>query len=44
MEIESLGGMAKAVESGVPKMRIEEAAAQGPGKDRFRSSDNCWDK
>jgi methylmalonyl-CoA mutase len=28
MEIESLGGMAKAVESGVPKMRIEEAAAR----------------
>jgi len=27
-EIESLGGMAKAVESGVPKMRIEEAAAR----------------
>ena len=28
LEIESLGGMAKAVESGVPKMRIEEAAAR----------------
>lgn len=28
MEVESLGGMAKAVESGVPKMRIEEAAAR----------------
>jgi methylmalonyl-CoA mutase len=28
MEIEGLGGMAKAVESGVPKMRIEEAAAR----------------
>jgi len=28
MEIENLGGMAKAVESGVPKMRIEEAAAK----------------
>ncbi len=27
-EIESLGGMAKAIESGVPKMRIEEAAAR----------------
>ena len=26
-EIESLGGMAKAIETGVPKMRIEEAAA-----------------
>ena len=28
MEIEKLGGMAKAIESGVPKMRIEEAAAR----------------
>lgn len=28
MEIENLGGMAKAVESGIPKMRIEEAAAR----------------
>jgi methylmalonyl-CoA mutase len=27
-EIESLGGMAKAIESGVPKRRIEEAAAR----------------
>ncbi|MGE0231501.1 MAG: methylmalonyl-CoA mutase [Flavobacteriaceae bacterium] len=27
-EIESLGGMAKAIESGLPKMRIEEAAAR----------------
>ena len=27
-EIESLGGMAKAIESGIPKMRIEEAAAK----------------
>jgi len=27
-EVESLGGMAKAVESGIPKMRIEEAAAR----------------
>jgi methylmalonyl-CoA mutase len=27
-EIEELGGMAKAIESGVPKMRIEEAAAR----------------
>ena len=32
MEIESLGGMAKAVESGVPKMRIEEAAARTQAK------------
>ncbi len=27
-EIEALGGMAKAIESGVPKMRIEEASAR----------------
>jgi methylmalonyl-CoA mutase len=27
-EIESLGGMAKAIEAGVPKLRIEEAAAR----------------
>lgn len=27
-EVESLGGMAKAIESGVPKLRIEEAAAK----------------
>ena len=27
-EIEELGGMAKAIETGVPKMRIEEAAAR----------------
>ena len=27
-EIEALGGMAKAIEAGVPKMRIEEAAAR----------------
>ena len=28
MEIEELGGMAKAIETGIPKMRIEEAAAR----------------
>jgi methylmalonyl-CoA mutase len=27
-EIESLGGMARAIETGLPKMRIEEAAAR----------------
>jgi methylmalonyl-CoA mutase len=32
MEVESLGGMAKAVESGVPKMRIEEAAAMAQAR------------
>lgn len=28
MEVEALGGMAKAIETGIPKMRIEEAAAR----------------
>jgi methylmalonyl-CoA mutase len=32
MEIESLGGMSKAIELGVPKMRIEEAAARAQAK------------
>jgi len=32
MEVEKLGGMAKAVESGVPKMRIEEAAARAQAR------------
>jgi len=32
LEVESLGGMAKAVESGVPRMRIEEAAARAQAK------------
>ena len=27
-EVEALGGMTKAVESGMPKLRIEEAAAR----------------
>ncbi len=31
-EIEKLGGMAKAIESGIPKMRIEEAAARTQGR------------
>lgn len=31
-EIESLGGMARAIESGIPKMRIEEAAARAQAK------------
>jgi methylmalonyl-CoA mutase len=31
-EIESLGGMAKAIETGLPKMRIEEAAARRQAK------------
>jgi methylmalonyl-CoA mutase len=32
LEIESLGGMAKAIESGLPKMRIEEASARTQAK------------
>ena len=31
-EVEKLGGMAKAIESGLPKMRIEEAAARKQAK------------
>lgn len=31
-EIESLGGMAKAIEQGIPKMRVEEAAARKQGR------------
>ena len=31
-EVESLGGMAKAIETGIPKMRIEEAAARRQAK------------
>jgi methylmalonyl-CoA mutase len=31
-EIEGLGGMARAIESGIPKMRIEEAAARTQAK------------
>ncbi len=39
-EVEKLGGMAKAIEKGIPKMRIEEAAARkqariDSGKDRI---------
>jgi len=31
-EVESLGGMQKAIEAGIPKMRIEEAAAKKQGR------------
>ncbi len=31
-EIEDLGGMAKAIETGIPKMKIEEAAAKRQAK------------
>lgn len=32
MEVEKLGGMAKAIETGIPKMRIEEASARRQAK------------
>jgi len=32
MEVEEMGGMAKAIETGLPKMRIEEAAARKQAK------------
>ncbi len=35
-EIESLGGMAKAIETGLPKLRIEGSRRPPPGPDRFR--------
>ena len=35
-EVEELGGMTKAVESGMPKLRIEESAAAPPGPHRPR--------
>ena len=39
-EVEELGGMAKAIETGIPKMRIEEASARkqariDSGKDKI---------
>ncbi|MFH1936550.1 MAG: methylmalonyl-CoA mutase family protein, partial [Bacteroidota bacterium] len=45
-EIEELGGMAKAIETGIPKMRIEEAAARkqariDTGKDKIIGLNTC---
>ncbi|MDT8401448.1 MAG: methylmalonyl-CoA mutase [Bacteroidales bacterium] len=37
MEVEELGGMARAIESGVPKMRIEEASARAQARIDSRS-------
>ena len=37
-EIEELGGMTKAIETGIPKMRIEEAAARQAGAHRLRAA------
>ncbi len=39
-EVEELGGMAKAIAAGIPKMRIEEAAARTQAQDRFRRPDH----
>jgi len=40
-EIETMGGMAKAVESGMPKLMIEESAAKRQAKiDSGRGSEN----
>ncbi|TSA24459.1 MAG: methylmalonyl-CoA mutase [Bacteroidetes bacterium] len=46
LEIEELGGMAKAIETGIPKMRIEEAAARrqariDTGKDKIIGVNTC---
>lgn len=39
-EVEKLGGMAKAIESGIPKLRIEEAAAPYASPYRQWRTDN----
>ena len=36
-EVERAGGMTRAIEAGIPKMRIEEAAARDAGPHRLRS-------
>ena len=40
-EVEKLGGMAKAIETGIPKMRIEEAAARTQARIDSRFADHC---
>ncbi len=40
-EVEKLGGMAKAIETGIPKMRIEEAAARTQARIDSGSADHC---
>jgi methylmalonyl-CoA mutase len=40
-EVEELGGMTKAIEAGIPKMRIEEAAARKAGAHRHWPGCNC---
>ena len=43
-EIEDLGGMAKAIETGLPKMKIEEAAAKRQAQIDSRRRVNHWSK
>ena len=43
-EIEALGGMSKAIDTGLPKMRIEEAAARRQAHIDSGSGKNCWRK
>ena len=54
-EVEALGGMAKAIEAGIPKLRIEEAAARAQaridgglqtivGVNKFRPDDERADR
>jgi methylmalonyl-CoA mutase len=41
-EVEELGGMAKAIETGIPKMRIEEAAARKQARIDSGKDTICW--
>ena len=47
-EVEESGGMAKAIEAGIPKLRIEEAAARTQaridlaGRPWSASTSSCW--
>ena len=43
-EVEELGGMAKAIETGVPKMRIEEASARKQARLDSGTGHPCWCK
>ena len=40
-EVEALGGMAAAIEKGIPKARIEEASARTQARIEFRPADRC---
>ena len=41
-EVEELGGMTKAIEAGIPKIRIEEAAARKQARIDSKSRYYCW--